>query len=73
MQEIYLEPLLTRFATISDRSTGLTPPDTMPGEPLNSDLRSHVVARCDLAPRWMQHECFVIELEAVAEPPVTAD
>jgi hypothetical protein len=73
VQEIYLEPLLTRFATLSDRSTGLTPPDAMPGEPLSSDLRSHVLARCDLVPRWLQHECFVVELEAPAEPLAKAD
>ena len=66
VQEVYLEPLLTRFATLSDRTLSLTPPDSMPGEPLSLDLRSHVLARCDLAPRWVQHECFVVELEAPA-------
>jgi hypothetical protein len=65
--EVYLEPLLSRFATLSDRSTGLTPPHEMPSEPLQSDLRSHVLARVDLAPHWVQHEYFVAVL--VKAPP----
>lgn len=59
IQEVGLEPLLTRFATISDQTTGLSPPDKMPGEPLQEDLRPHVLARLFLTPHWVQHECFV--------------
>jgi hypothetical protein len=65
---VYLEPLLTRFATLSDRTTGLTPPDRITDEPLQSDLRLHVLLRCDVTPRWLQHECFFVELEV---PPAT--
>jgi hypothetical protein len=60
IEEIGLEPLLTRLAMLPDQTTGISPPDRMPSEPLQEDLRSHVLARFHLAPRWVQHECFIV-------------
>jgi hypothetical protein len=69
IQEVHLEPLLTRFATLSELAVGLSPPDRLPSEPLQTDLRPHVLLRCDLAPAWVQHECFAVML---IEPPATS-
>jgi hypothetical protein len=69
IEEIGLEPLLTRFAMLPDRTTGISPPDRMPSEPLQEDLRPHVLARFHLAPRWVQNECFVVVFPVPAPPP----
>jgi hypothetical protein len=63
ISEIFLEPLLTRMMLLSDRSVGLIPLGTLPPEPWLFDVRSHVIARIDLAPQWVGHECFVVDLE----------
>jgi hypothetical protein len=65
VQQVHLEPVLTRFASLSDRSTGFTRADHMPTEP-SVDLRAHVLARFDVLPHWVQHECFLVVL---FEPP----
>ena len=61
--EIFLEPALTRMMLLSDRSVGLVSLGLLPTEPVLFDLRSHVIARIDLAPQWVGHECFVVDLE----------
>jgi hypothetical protein len=67
MSEIYLEPLLTRMMLLSDKSVGLIPLGPLPMEPVLQDLRSHVIARIDLDPQWVGHECFVVDLESGSE------
>jgi hypothetical protein len=62
VSECYLEPLLTRFMLLSDKSVGLLPLGTLPTEPVLFDLRPHVLARFDLTPSWVGHECFVVDL-----------
>ncbi len=75
--EVTLEPLLTRFATLSERSRGLLRLEPLPSEIQASDLRNAVMARFDLAPRWVAHETFIVDLLAqptpsAAPPPAAA-
>jgi hypothetical protein len=60
--EVTIEPLLTRFVTISDRSRGLLRLEPLPSEIQTSDLRNAILARFDLNPRWVAHEAFVVDL-----------
>ncbi|MDX1948523.1 MAG: hypothetical protein SFU86_24265 [Pirellulaceae bacterium] len=62
LTELTLEPVLTRFLLLSDRSVGLLPVGPLPPEPLLFDMRPQVMVRFDLAPSWVGHECFVVDL-----------
>jgi hypothetical protein len=77
VSEVTLEPLLSRFATLPDRSRGLLLLKELPAEIQASDLRNAVLARFDLAPRWVAHETFIVDLlepptPSAAPPPAAA-
>jgi hypothetical protein len=74
--EVTIEPLLTRFAMLPERSRGLLRLEPLPSEIHTSDLRNAIMARFDLDPRWIAHETFIVDLLArpapSAAPPATA-
>ncbi len=53
-----LESVLARFGSLPPTAWVLSPLGVLPTEKLEDDLRPHVVVRFDVAPRWVQHECF---------------
>jgi len=62
VDQVTLEPLLTRFITLPDEAATLLPLGPLTPEPNNPDTYGDSLSvRCDmLKPTWYQHECFVL-------------
>ena len=63
VDQVTIEPLLTRFITLPDEGGTLLPLGAFPPEVVESTSPAQfLTVRCDIAePRWLQNECFVIQ------------
>lgn len=55
-----LEPLVTRFATLSKAGRSLIPLGPLPAEPSTLGPLRQVVMQFEIKPTWVQHECFFV-------------
>ncbi|WP_425614946.1 hypothetical protein NA78x_004830 [Anatilimnocola sp. NA78] len=62
IDQLTLEPLLTRFITLPNEAASLLPLGPLEPDPVNNDSHGDSLSvRCDmLKPTWYQHECFVL-------------
>ena len=58
---IYLEPLVTRFATLSEAGRTLIPLGRLANEPGTAVALRQVIVQFEIKPAWVQHECFFLE------------
>ena len=62
---VYLEALITRFASLKPMASSLVPLGELPIDS-RQRLLQQTVMRFELEPTWVQHEHFFIELSTVA-------
>ena len=63
---MYLESLMTRFAALPQAAGVIIPLGVIPREPIGSNAISHLLMRYDIAPHWLQHDYFFLEI--LSEP-----
>jgi len=60
---VSVEPLVTRFATLSAAGRSLAPLGPLPAEPGTTRAMHQVVVQFEIRPTWLAHECFFVEPE----------
>ncbi|WP_254510950.1 hypothetical protein [Anatilimnocola floriformis] len=63
VDQVTIEPFLTRFITLPDEGGALLPLGPLPTQGIDMTPPTQFLSlRCDIGqPQWLQHECFVLE------------
>jgi hypothetical protein len=62
IREFRIVPVACAYAFLLDDQAAFAPLGTLPKEDFTLDYRKQVSVQTTLAPRWGQHEAFVVEL-----------